>query len=330
MLLQQLSELAAPSGYEDEVRKFILNELKSMGLQPFTDAIGNVLVSKGEGKTHILLTAHMDEIGLMISGIEKNGLLRIEEIGGIDNRFLISKTVLVGEKKVPGVIGAKAIHLQEPEERNHAIKRKELYIDIGAKTKEDAEKYVQVSDYAIFDTPFMEKELVYAGKAFDDRLGCALLIDLLKNDFNCSIHAAFTAQEEVGLRGAMIAAQRFDVDMAVVLEATAAHDTTGAKHLAATRLHQGPVLTVMDSTTIASKELTDKIARLAEENNIPYQYRGSAKGGNDAGSIHIAKEGIPTAIVSVPCRYIHTPVSMIGKDDFDNAYKLVKLFLKSL
>jgi len=243
---------------------------------------------------------------------------------------LVSKTVLVGDKKIPGVIGAKAIHLQEPEERNHALKRKDLYIDIGAKNKEDAEKYVKIGDYAVFDTTFSEKDQVFVGKAFDDRAGCAILLELLKDNYNCTINAAFTAQEEVGLRGAMVAAQRLEADLAIVIEATAAHDTLGAKHFAATRLHQGPVLTVMDTTTIASKELTDSIVKLAQENNMPFQYRGSARGGNDAGAIHLAKEGIPTAVISLPCRYIHTPVSYISKADFNNAGKLIQLFLKSL
>lgn len=330
MLLQRLSELAGPSANEDEVRKFIIQQLKTSGASPSTDALGNVLVSKGEGNTRVLMTAHMDEVGLMVSAIDRSGLLKIHEVGGLDFRYLVSKIVLVGENKVPGVIGAKAIHLQEPEERNHALKRKDLYIDIGAKNKEDAEKYVKIGDYAVFNTQFSEKELVYAGKALDDRAGCAILLDLLKEDYNCTMNAAFTAQEEVGLRGAMVAAQRFDVDLAVVLEATAANDTLGAKHFASTRLHAGPVLTVMDTTTIASKELTDKLASIAEQNNIPFQYRGSSRGGNDAGAIHLAKEGIPTAVVSIPCRYIHTPVSCISKEDFNNVYKLLNVFLKSL
>lgn len=330
MLLQQLIELAGPSSLEDEVRKFILAKLRERNLKPSTDNLGNVLVTKNTGKTRVLLAAHMDEIGLMITGIEKNGMLKFQEVGGMDLRYLVSKPVYVGTKKITGVIGAKAIHLQEPEERDQALKRKDLFIDIGAKSKEDAEKYVSLGDFAVFNSEFLSKEKVLIGKAFDDRVGCNVLLDILAEEFPCTINAAFTTQEEVGLRGAMVAAQHFESDIAIVIEATAANDTIGAKHTFATRLHHGPVLTVIDAHTIASKELTDRLAKTAEKNNIPYQYRGSAKSGNDAGSIHLAKEGLPTAIISVPCRYIHTPYSMISREDLMNTTSLLKAFLKTL
>jgi tetrahedral aminopeptidase len=330
MLLQQLAELSGPSSYEDEVRQYIKKELLNVGLQPSADALGNVFATKGSGKVRVLLTAHMDEVGLMITGIEKNGLLKFQTLGGIDLRFLVSKNIIIGSKKTLGVIGAKAIHLQEPEEREQALKLKDLFIDIGAKNKEDALKYISLGDFAVLHSEFLDKEKVYIGKAFDDRAGCAELLEILKEDFPCTIHAAFTVQEEVGLRGAMVAAQHFESDFAIVLETTAAYDTRDEKYLSATMLHKGPALTVIDARTVASKELTDRIAKIAELNNIPYQYRGSANGGNDAGSIHISREGIPTAIVSLPCRYIHTPYSMISKEDLCNTVNLLKIFLKSL
>lgn len=333
MLLKRLSEALGVSGNEHEVREIIKEAIKDQVDEIRVDTLGNLMAVKGKGKSpRVMVAAHMDEVGLMISWIEKSGLLRFRKVGGIDDRVLVSKTVLVGKDRIPGVIGAKAIHLQDPRERETPLKYEDLYIDIGAKSKEEAEKKVKLGDFAAFATRYEEfGQRKAKGKAFDDRVGCTVLMEALKGQYEFELNAVFTVQEEVGLRGAAVAAYDLDPQMGLVLEGTTCSDTPGTDPEGyATEVGKGPALSLMDASSIANKKMVQEMVRLAQENGLPYQFRRTTMGGNDAGRIHLTRQGVPSASLSVPCRYIHSPVSVISLDDLENAVKLLGLFLKTV
>jgi len=328
MLLKELTEASGVSGNEKEVRDLIISEIKDYVDSYKIDRIGNIIAYK-KGKDigkKLMVTAHMDEVGLMIKDIDNDGFLKFMTVGGIDKRILVSKPVLVGKDKLPGVIGAKPIHLQKPDERTKALNIEELYIDIGARSKEEAEKYVSVGDYAIFDSEYIEfgEELIKA-KALDNRVGCSLLIKLIREVTDISFYAVFTVMEEVGLVGAGPAAFEVNPDYAIILEGTLCYDMPKLDtHLIPTYLNKGPAISLIDRTTIYNKDLRNKIVEIAEKNNIPYQFRKTSMGGNDSGKIHTTREGSITATISVPCRYIHSPASVMSKKDYDNTYALLK------
>lgn len=334
MLLKRLTEASGLPGNEKEIRDIIKDEIKDYVDEIKVDRLGNLIaLKKGkEGYPKVMLAAHMDEIGLMVKSIDEGGFIKFVPVGGIDDRILVSKIVQIGSNKVPGVIGAKAIHLQEPDERTKALKHKQLYIDIGAKSKAEAEKLVSKGDYISFLSDYIEfgNNLVKA-KALDDRVGCAILIELLKETYDATLYAVFTVQEEIGLRGARVAAYGIDPDFALVVEGTVCSDVTNvdeAQH--GTRLGHGPAISIMDMASLFDKGLIKQIHQTAVDNNINIQFRQITTGGNDAGAIHVTREGIPSAALSIPCRYIHSPSSIMSKDDFDGCGRLLKLFLKNI
>lgn len=332
--MRRLTEAAGVSGSEGEVRSILKDEVGPHTDEMRVDPLGNLItVKKGKGAgPRVMVAAHMDEIGLMVSWIEKGGLLRFKKVGGIDDRVLVSKVVYIGADKVPGVIGAKPVHLQEASEREKPIKYDQLYIDIGAKSREEAEKKVKMGDAVAFATRYEEIGRGYAkAKAFDDRIGCAVLAETLKNSYDFPLYGVFTVQEEVGLRGAATAAYSVEPDLAVVLEGTTCSDTPETKeHGYATTLGAGPAISLMDATSIANKKMVAGLVKVAEENGIPYQFRRTTFGGNDAGRIHLTRQGVAACTLSVPTRYIHSPASVIHLDDFANACRLLDLFLKSI
>ncbi|SHJ59574.1 endoglucanase [Anaerobranca californiensis DSM 14826] len=334
MLLEKLSNAHGVAGNEIKVAKLLKEELEPYVDEFQSDYLGNLIAIKGKDKKgpKVMISAHMDEIGLMITSIERNGLLKFRPVGGIDPRVLVSKTVQIGDDLTKGVIGAKPIHLQKPGEREVALSFEQLFIDIGAKSEEDAKRSVKLGDYCSFDTQFGKiNDQLYKGKAFDDRVGCAILAEILKSDFPFPIYGAFTVQEEVGLRGATVAAYSVNPDIAIVLEGTSASDVPeSVEHRFSTRLGHGPALSVIDASIIVQKNILKEVVKIAEANNIPYQYRQTAVGGNDAGKIHLTREGIQTFTISVPCRYIHSPVSLMNGKDFENTIKLVSAILKEI
>ncbi len=204
--------------------------------------------------------------------------------------------------------------------------------DIGARSREDAEKRVKPGDYAAFQERFGKMgERTVKGKALDDRAGCAVLLKIMESGYSFPLVGVFTVQEEIGLRGAAVASWSVEPDMALVLEGTICSDTPGTDdHLQATKLGGGPALSIIDRTSIASKSMLKGLMKAASKNGIPYQFKRSTMGGNDAGRIHLSRTGVPTASVSVPCRYIHSPTSIMNLDDFDNAVRLVTAFLESV
>ena len=328
MHLKELSEAFGVSGCEDEVRELIIGAIKDHVDEYNVDALGNFIALKrgtGESNLRVMLAAHMDEVGLMITHIEKDGSLRFRPVGGLDDRILLAKKVLIGEKRVPGVIGVKPIHLLKKEERQKVVKVEQMAIDIGATSREEAEKVVKIGDYAAFATEFAELGDTVKGKAFDDRVGCTVLIELLKERYPFDLYAAFTVQEEVGLRGAKVAAYAIKPDVAFVLEGTIADDLPKERDISpTTELGKGPAITIMDRTFIADRRLIDLLVETAKELGIPYQFKQPGVGGTDAGAIHLSREGVPSVTVAVPCRYIHSPACLLSLEDFENTVKLMK------
>ena len=334
MLLEKLINATGISSREKEIRDLIREEIKDNVDEIYTDKMGNLIACKGKEKDgqKVMLAAHMDEVGLMITEITSDGLLKFQSVGGIDKRVLVSKPVLVGEDKMAGVIGAKAIHLQKKSERDKPIDFDNLYIDIGVNSKKEAEKYVELGDVAVFSSEYEELgNGRVIGKAFDDRVGCSIIAELTEYDFDMPVYYVFTVQEEVGLRGAGVAAFDIAPDIALVLEGTTAADVPENKeHRYSTSVGKGPALTLMDRTVIADKNILTGLITVAEDNGIDYQFRRTDAGGNDAGAISLSREGVPSAVISLPCRYIHSPLSLIDLDDYKKMSKLVKLYLERL
>ncbi len=330
MLLKEMLNTMSPSGFEDEMRSLILRETE--GMERIVDSMGNVIChKKGNGK-RVLISAHMDEVGFIISRITDSGELKFKTVGGIETTVMAGKRVIIGKDKIKGVIGTKAIHLQSASEQNKKYTVDDMVIDIGAKDKDSAGEKVKVGDYAVFDgEPVEFGDGLIKSRGLDDKAGCAILLELLKEDTSLDLYASFTVQEEVGLRGSMIAAKRVKSEAAIVFEGTTCSDVYPTpEHLTVTKLHGGAALTAMDRAAVADRELVKLIIGCAEENNIKYQIKRTTMGGTDAGSIQRSCGGVKTAVISAPCRYIHSPVSVMCMDDFYAAVELGKKVLKKL
>lgn len=330
MLLKELLSLDAPSGHEDGVREFLKANIRADEI--FCDSMGNLIAhKKGCGK-RVMLAAHMDEVGIIVSGINEDGTLRFKTVGGIEPAVLCGKRFSIGPNKVTGISGVKAFHLQDAARRKDALKVSELYLDIGAKSAKEAGALIGLGDYGTFHSEYVEfGDGLIKCKALDDRVGCAILAELLNEDFALDIYAAFTVQEEVGLRGAAVAANRIRPDAALVIEGTTCSDVSGTeKHQTVTTLGKGAVLTVMDRSAVADAELLERIKSAAAKNGIAYQLKRMISGGTDAGSIYKSGGGVKTAVIAVPCRYIHSPVSVMSEKDFYGAHALSRAALREM
>ena len=336
MDLKTLTEINAPSGHEQAIRRFLLDELKKLGFAPVLDRMGNVVVVKeGMGdapRKRVMVSAHMDDVGLIVTSATEDGYLRIAAAGGIDPRVLVSKRVTVGDDKLPGVIGAVPIHLQSAAERKHVLSMDELLVDIGAKDKDEAERKAPMGTYISFDTPYVEYGDGFAcGKAFDDRVGCLSLLRLLQEELPVDLVACFVSEEEVGCRGAKGAAFQQEPDIGIVLEGTTCNDLGDVPETAhVCEAGQGVAVSFMDGASIANRALFRKALDVAKQENIPHQVKHSVSGGNDGGAIQRAREGVPVVVLSVPCRYIHSPSSVVKLSDVESQFALVKALVKAL
>ncbi len=333
MYIKELCNLDGVSGSEGDVRAFVLEKIKPYADSIEVDSIGNIIAKRVGEKTgkKVMLSAHMDEVGFIISGITEKGFLKFKTVGGIDTRVIISKRVRIGKEKIPGVIGMKAVHLQEKSEREKIPKASSLYIDIGAENKEDAEKYVSLGDYAAFDTEYEElSDDVIKAKAIDDRAGCSALIELIKEKPLYDTYFAFTTQEEVGLRGAKIAAMKIEPDIALVVESTTCSDVYAIEEKDyVTRLGGGAAISFADRSTIVKKDYYNKLIEIANRKNIKVQTKAAVAGGNDSGAIHLAAGGVLCASVSLPCRYIHSPCGIASLSDYAAVVSVAKAFLEN-
>lgn len=333
--LAQLCLLNGVSGDEGTVRAYIRNQAEPYADSIRTDALGNLIVfKKGKRATgnRVMLAAHMDEVGLIVTKITDEGFLKFDFVGGVDRRVAIGKRVSLGPGCVPGIIGLKAIHLVSREETKKVPKIDSLYIDIGAKDKESASALVELGTYGAFvceGEPFGNG--FWKAKAIDDRIGCAIMLDLLKEELPLDVTFAFTAQEEVGTRGAFGAAFSVTPEVALVLETTTAADLPDVeRHRRVCVPGKGPVISYMDGATIYDRVLFDTLRELADGNGIPWQTKEYIAGGNDARTIQRTKAGVRVAAMSAAVRDLHAPASVGSIADFEGMRKLTALFLERL
>lgn len=333
-LLKKLCQINGTSGDESKVRDFIISEISDY-CEYKIDPLGNILAykkGKKPAKNKVMISAHMDEVGMIVTSIKSDGTLTVSEVGGIDPRVVIGRQVTVGDKSLNGVIGAKAIHNLSADERKKAPKFSTLYVDIGAADKSEAEKLVSPGDRVHFASDFLEfGDGFIKGKAIDDRFGCAVMIDLIKSELPYDCVFTFVVQEEVGLRGARSAAYTVDPDFALVIEATTAADiplANGEKRCC--ELGKGAVVSHMDRSTIYDKELYNISREISKEQGINWQTKTMVAGGNDSGAIHISRGGVRTAAISAPCRYLHSPSCVVKYSDLEDCEKLVKLMIEKM
>jgi len=332
-LLERLCNAVAVSGDEGEVRRIVLEEIKGHAEDVRVDALGNVLaIKKGTEKKRlrVMLSAHMDEVGFMLVADDGEGLFRFETIGGMDARQLPGKAVLVGREHVPGVIGARPIHLTSAEDRKQKISLEALRIDTGSGSSK-----VKPGDRATFATRFQRSGPSLLAKALDNRLGVVTLIELIKHaPPEIDMLAAFTVQEEIGTRGSKVAAYAFNPDLGIAVDATPANDLPGwngeENTSYNTKLGLGPAIYVADNLTLSDPRLVRWLVETGDSMKIPYQFRQPGGGGTDAGAIQKAQAGVPSISVSVPHRYSHTAVSVARLNDWKNSLSLLQAALSRL
>ena len=337
MILEELSNAIGVSGEEDEVRRLIIDAIRDHVTDLEVDALGNVTAVQ-RGAAHpefsVMIAAHMDEIGMMVTAVDAKGLIQFTNVGGIDARILPGSRVKVGPKRTPGVILWKPIHLWRDMK---TVPMDALRIDVGASDKSAAEP----GDRIAFDGEYAQlSETVVRGKSFDDRVGCSVLVDILRaGPYPVTVTAAFTSQEEIGLRGATVAAQRLAPDAAIVLEGTYAYDVPDPKREAdagdlpanpGTRFGGGAVITLADRQMITDPRALAFLRETAEANDIAYQVKTMGGGGTDGGAIHLAQAGIPTMPISAPCRYIHTPRALLNLNDYESVLRLSQAVLNNI
>lgn len=334
-LLEKLSNAVGVSGCEDEVRAIVIEAIKPRVDEYRVDAMGNVLAVKhasAPDALRVMFAAHMDEVGFMLVEEDENGLFAFEPVGGMDERQLVAKPVIAGKDHIPGVIGAKPIHLASVEEMRHPIPMESLRIDVSPANS----ARLKIGDFATFATRFQQSGGSIFGKALDDRLGVASLIELTKKKAeNLEILFAFTVQEEIGLRGARVAAYDFNPDLAFVVDSTPAFDfpawEPGVENSRYNcRLGFGPAIYVADAGTLSDPRLIRFLTQIAEENHIPYQFRQPGGGGTDAGAIHLTRTGVPVVSISVPGRFAHSPILHAKVKDWENTLALLEAILNNV
>ncbi len=343
-LQKKLSTLIGVSGYEEDVSNFILNEIETQALADKTwiDPLGNVLaIKEGSNKDNrILLDAHIDEIGFMISHIEKKGFLRFVLIGGFDTRILLGQSVILKSnmgKIFHGIIGSKPPHLTSQEERKKQVEVSNMYIDVGLTSEQEVqENNITIGTVGTLFSAFEEfPNGMVKGKAFDDRTGCNVLLHIMKllkrnGHYNDTVLFNFAVQEEIGRKGAITGAYSLNPTIALAIENTTAADVPGIRESEnPVDIGKGPAITVADRSMISHPKVNERIIKNAEIENVPFQIKKPLYGLTDAGYIHISRRGVPSSVVSVPCRYIHSPTSLLKLEDLYETIRLIDVFLRN-
>lgn len=323
-LIKELSLINGVSGDEHRIRKYIIDKIGNKADEITVDAIGNVIALKKGKKSDrkIMVVTNMDECGFIVSGITDKGYLKIKTVGNIDSRVIISKKVLVGED-VKGIIGMKAIHLQKRSERENTVPVSDLFVDIGASSKKNAEKKVSLGTYLTFDSPFYETDETVFGKALD-RMGCACVLEAMNCECEYDIYYVFSTQREVCARGAAVAAHRIKPDVVIcvdTLESADMHSVKGENITA--KLGGGVVINMADKSVISNNTLSEKLRLIAENIGIKMQLRNDTNGKSMSGAAQTAADGAAVCGISIPCRYSHTPLCMMNKNDIKSATALL-------
>lgn len=343
-LLKTLTETPGVSGYEAPIRKVLAGYLAPLSSQLETDKLGSLIAVK-EGNSadpKIMLAAHMDEVGFMVTQITEEGYIKFQDLGGWWGQVLLDQRleILASGGRVIGVIGAKAPHILTAEELKQPVKMKNMFIDVGATSKEETEKMgIKQGDPIVPYSPFMmcKNSKTFMAKALDDRAGCAMLVELFQRikeiDHSNAIYGVMTVQEEVGLRGAATSVDVVKPDLAIVVDVTVATDTPGIGDndvATKTYLGKGPVIGFYDASMIPHIPFRDLVVQTAVENNIPYQVEVMSGGGTDAGKIHVFRQGVPSVVIGIPVRYIHSHVGLAHLDDYQNAVELITALVKKI
>ena len=341
-MLKDLTDANAISGDEKEARDVMEKYISPYADEVYTDYLGS-LIAKKSGAANgpkIMVAGHLDEVGFMVTRIDKNGFLYFQTIGGWWSQVMLAQRVTIKTKNgnLTGVIGSKPPHILSPEARKKPVEIKDMFIDIGASSKEEAEAFgVRPGDSVIpyFEFTQMNNEKMLLAKAWDNRIGCAIAIEVLKQLENEQhpniVYGVGTIQEEVGLRGAKTSAHLINPDIAFGVDVGIAGDTPGISDQEAdSKLGEGPQIILYDASMISHKGVRNLVVATAEEKNIPFQYSSMAGGGTDSGAIHISQDGVPALSITIATRYIHSHAAMLHRDDFDNAVKLIVEVIKKL
>ena len=330
LLLKKIIEAPGVSGYESEIAKIMHDEFEKTCDSVEIDNFGNVIAIKGKGKKKIMLAAHMDEVGLMVKHITKEGYLNFIKVGSIDDRILPAQRVIIKAKKgdCPGIIGTKPPHLQKEEDKKKPLRYEDMFIDIGCSSKEEAEKKIELGDIAVFEanSGVLNGKLCY-GKAIDDRIGCFVLLKIMeKLKVDAQVYAVATVQEEVGLKGARTSAFKISPDFALAIDTTIAGDTPQiSERESCLKLGAGVGITIIEASgrgLIVNEKIKGLLLDTAKSNNIKYQIDIIEGGMTDGAIIYMNKEGVPTGVLSIPTRYIHSPTGVFNIDDVSAAVEL--------
>jgi putative aminopeptidase FrvX len=335
MLLERLCNACGIAGREDEVRDLLRAELASHVDQIWTDALGNLIMRKGNGPLRIMLDAHMDEVGFLVGEITAQGFLKLKKVGSLDDRVLPGRVVWVTNKRIPAVIGTKAFHLTDAEERGKVLPFSEMVVDLGCTSKEEVEALgIELGDPVYFAAAAEHwGEGILKAKAIDDRVGCYIAAEILKQPVpeGVTLLVSFSVQEEIGLRGAKVAAYNLQPHVGIALESTVAADVAGVSpNETVTFMGQGPAITLYDAAGIPSLKVQQGLVQVAEQQGIKYQFRRNVGGGNDGGAIALQGGGAPVCAISIPTRYFHTNAALCNLDDVQAAIDLVAAFISSL
>ena len=338
-LLRELSEAHGVPGYEIEIRSLVRSHMEPAGTIE-QDQLGSLICRSGESGPRVMLAAHMDEIGFMVTHITDEGFIRFLPLGGWFDQVLLGQRVIVKTSRgdVPGVIGAKPPHLLSQDERKKLVEKKDMYIDIGATSKADLEEAgVRLGDPVVPESAFrtLMNGRIFMGKAFDDRVGVALMIETLRHFSQAhhpnTLYGAGTVMEEVGLRGAKTSADLVRPEAAIILEADICGDVPGiSPQESNVKLGGGPALVLLEARLIPNLKLRDLVIDTARSLDIPLQFSAGLGGSTDGGQIHMHGTGVPTAVLGVPVRYIHTHAGLLSREDFDRTLKLVIAVVEKL
>lgn len=341
-LLKNLTDIVGPSGFEQEVQRTILKEVKNYVDEFHVDAVGNLIVKKKSTKSNfpsLLIATHTDEVGFIVKKIENNGLIRFEKLGGFDDRILLAQPVMIQSDKgnVNGVIGTISAHYVKWDDPKRVANHREMYIDVGLRSEEEViEMGIKIGQPISYGSELKKigKNSV-VGKALDDRAGCAVLIELLKtlkstNKKHGDIIGVFTVQEEVGLRGASVLSTSMEPDYALAVDTTPTSDTKEVLMTGTRVIGNGPCIKISDKSLIASTLITSQLKKNAKDANIPHQIEVFMGIGTDAGAIHMTNKGVSSGVISIPSRYTHSPIELVDLDDLNNSLKLLKEFVFSL